>query len=113
MSVGSALDGDEVKECTEEGREEAEIPVGPEVGEGDGVAEAEVVPGEGTIEEDERDEMSPGDIFEEAEASFVEGEGIATRAYRKGKEGQGRTRIRQRASKRVRKRECESVRVSK
>lgn len=87
-SVGSALDEDEVKECTE-GREEAEIPVGPEVGEeGGGVAEAEVVPGEeGAIEEDERDVMSPGDIFEEAEASFVE-EGMATRAYRKVKEGQ-------------------------
>lgn len=78
VNASSALDEDEGKECTEEGREEVEIQVGPEVGEeGDGVAEAEVVPGEGAIEDDERDEMSPGDIFEVAEASFVEEEGMA------------------------------------
>lgn len=78
-SVGSALDdGDEEKECAEEGREEVEIQAGSEVGEeGEGMAEAEVVPGEGAIEEDERDEMSPGDIFEEADASFVDEERMA------------------------------------
>jgi hypothetical protein len=80
-TVGSAMDDSEEKECAEEGREEVEIQAGPEVDEeGDGVAEAEaeVVPGEEeAIEEDERDEMSPGDIFEEAETSLVEEEGMA------------------------------------